>query len=230
MTSTKNHELDFGWFRRSEPVSRVWGLDRGRPIDRHYIELFLQGSASRIRGRVLEFGDDEYTRRFGREVKARDVWNVVEGNPTTTIVGNLASADHVPSGIFDCIICTQTLQLIFDVHSAVATLHRILKPDGVLLATVPGISQISRFDMDRWGDYWRFTEASVSALLGRWFPQSNLQLGTHGNVLSTIAFLYGLAASELSAQELDHQDSRFGTLITISATKAPDQSSSKEKG
>lgn len=217
-----NQKVDFGWLRRSEPVSRVWGLDRGKPIDRHYIELFLQKSASHIRGRVLEFGDDEYTRRFGKEVSARDVWNVVEGNPITTIVGDLASADHVPSGIFDCIICTQTLQLVFDLRSVVATLHRILKPGGVLLATVPGISQISRFDMDRWGDYWRFTAASVSGLFGRYFPQSHLELQSHGNVLSAVAFLYGLAAAELSVRDLDRRDSRFGMLLTITARKPAD--------
>ncbi|HSC25950.1 MAG TPA: hypothetical protein VLD67_01675, partial [Vicinamibacterales bacterium] len=33
--------LDWGDLRRSNPVSRNWGYDRGTPIDRHYIHEFL---------------------------------------------------------------------------------------------------------------------------------------------------------------------------------------------
>ena len=44
---------------------------------------------------------------------------------------------------FDCAIVTQTLQFVYDVRAALATLHRILAPGGVLLATVPGITKIS---------------------------------------------------------------------------------------
>ena len=47
--------------RRTEPISRAYGFDRGTPVDRHYIEAFLQRhapspdySAGDIRGRVLE--------------------------------------------------------------------------------------------------------------------------------------------------------------------------------
>ena len=37
------------------------------------------------------------------------------------------------------------------------TLTRILKPGRVLLTTLPGISQLCRYGMDRWGDFWRFS-------------------------------------------------------------------------
>ena len=50
---------------------------------------------------------------------------------------------------FDCIIFTQTLHFIYDVRLAIQTLHRILKPGGVLLATFPGISQIIPRQMGR---------------------------------------------------------------------------------
>ena len=42
---------------------------------------------------------------------------------------------------FDCVICTQTLHVIYEVEGAVRTLHRMLKPGGVALVTVPGITQ-----------------------------------------------------------------------------------------
>ena len=61
-----------------------------------------------------------------------------EGNPQATIVADLTDAPHIPDDTFDCAIVTQTLQFVYDVRAAFATLHRILAPGGVLLATVPG--------------------------------------------------------------------------------------------
>ena len=154
--------VQFGSLRRIKPVSRVSGFDRGLPIDRYYIERFLYTHNSDIRGHVLEVGDDTYTRRFGgNRVTKSDVLHVGLGNAKATIVADLTCADHVPSYIFDCIILTQTLQMIYDVRAALGHLYRILKPGGVLLASSHGISKINRReDVDPWGEYWRFTAQS----------------------------------------------------------------------
>ena len=130
-----------------------------------------------------------------------DVLHVEAGHPGATIVADLADAGGIPSETFDCIICTQTLQHIYRVQDVVATLHRVLKPGGVLLVTVPGISQISRFDMDRWGDYWRFTTLSTRRLCEGYFPPANVTVEAHGNVLTVVAFLHGLAAEDLYPEE-----------------------------
>lgn len=119
----------FEELRRVTPISLEWGDDRGQCVDRYYIERFLAAHACDIRGRVLEIQVDAYTRRFGGKRVARsDVIHVQPGNPKATIVADLASAPHVPSEIFDCIICTQTLLLIYELKAAVRTLYRILKP------------------------------------------------------------------------------------------------------
>src|SRR6185369_10438072 len=144
--------------------------------------------------------------RFGGDrVTQADVLHVSEDNPQATIIADLASADHIPSGTFDCIILTQTLHLIYDVRAALATLHRILKPGGVLLATVPGITQIDHFD---WGGswYWAFTALSAQRLLSEVFPATNIEVETHGNVLAATAFLQGIALEELRKSELDYND------------------------
>src|SRR5437867_552274 len=115
----------FGDLRRCTPISRDFGFDRGLPVDRYFIERFLARHAQDIRGRVLEIGDNTYTRRFGGDrVVVSDVLHVSEGNPLATFVGDLTMADHIPSEAFDCIIVTQTLQLIYDVPAALATLCR----------------------------------------------------------------------------------------------------------
>jgi SAM-dependent methyltransferase len=145
--------IRFGSLRRIVPISREWGSDRGLPIDRYYIERFLRVHGADIRGHVMEIRDDAYTREFGgNRVTRTDVLHAVEGNPQATIVADLACADHIPSDTFDCVILTQTLQFIYDALAAVGTLHRILKPGGVLLATIPGISQSNR-RLERWDDH-----------------------------------------------------------------------------
>jgi SAM-dependent methyltransferase len=214
----------FGDLRRLTPISPVFGFDRGRPnIDRYYIESFLADHAADIRGRVLEMGDATYTGRFGGDrVTRSDVLHYVAGNPQATIVGDLTAADHIPSDSFDCIVLTQTLQMIFDVGAALHHLHRILKPGGVLLVTSHGISRIARREgVDDWGEYWHFTAQSTRRLFGALFPEDNLKIITYGNVLAASASLHGLAAAELTAPELDYCDPNFEVIVAVRAQKPP---------
>lgn len=215
--------LPWDSLRRTVPISRAFGFDRGLSIDRYYIEKFLAAQAADIQGRVLEIADNSYTRRFGgNRVLQSDVLHAVAGNPQATIVADLSDATHVPGDTFDCIICTQTLPFIYEVGKALATLHRILKPGGVLLATFPGISQISRYDMDRWGDYWRFTSLSAERMFGDLFWNENVEIKTYGNVLVAVAFLHGLAAEELKDEELTYLDPDYQVLISVRAMKLGD--------
>lgn len=210
----------WGNLRRTAPVSRVFGLDRGQAIDRYYIEAFLEARRQDIQGRVLEIGDPGYTTRFGGgRVTHSDILHAVPGNPDATLVGDLATGAGIQASVFDCLILTQTLPFIFDVQAAIRHSHAALKEGGVLLATLPGITQISRYDMDRWGDYWRFTDASARRLFSEVFGPENVKIETHGNVLVACAFLQGLAAHELKPRELSQLDPDYPLLITIRAVK-----------
>jgi len=57
--------VQFGSLRRLQPVSRVFGFDRGQCIDRYYIENFLARCAQDIHGSVLEVANNAYTIRYG---------------------------------------------------------------------------------------------------------------------------------------------------------------------
>jgi glycosyltransferase involved in cell wall biosynthesis/SAM-dependent methyltransferase len=215
--------VQFGELRRVTPVNRNLGRDRGTPIDRYYIERFLARNADCIHGHVLELDDDRYTRRFGSDrVTRSDVLHVNPTNPRATIVADLTDAGHIPSDRFDCIILTQTLPFIYDIHAVMRTLYRILKPGGIILATVGGITQISRRDMQRWGHYWSFTTLSACLLFEEAFPAPTVRVEAFGNVLATTAFLHGLAAEELQPDELDYHDPDYEFLITITAVKPLD--------
>ena len=215
------HTPDLGELRRTEPFSRNWGFDRGRPVDRYYIERFLAAHAADIRGRTLEVANRGYTDRFGTGVEVADVLHVAKGNPLATVVGDLADGAGLPADTFDCFILTQTLQSIFEVGAAVRTVHRILAPGGVALATVPGISQILHPDFESWGDHWRFTTSAMERLFAEaGFAAGDLEVRAHGNVLSATAFLYGLASRELTREELDADDgTNYQLVITVRAVK-----------
>jgi glycosyltransferase involved in cell wall biosynthesis len=211
--------INFGTLRRLTPLSREFGYDRGLPIDRYYIHRFLTAHQNEIQGRVLEIGESTYTRQFGGDrVTHSDVLHVIEGNPEATFVGDLTTADHIPSNTFDCIILTQTLHLIYDMKAAVATLYRTLKPGGILLITVPGISQVVKCE---WGDdwCWALTTQSARLLLEEFFPKSEVQVEAYGNVLAAAAFLYGAAVEDLRPHELDYHDPEYQCLITLHAVK-----------
>ena len=213
--------VEFNSLTTTAPASRVFGLDRGTPVNRYYIEKFLAGRAELIRGRVLEIGGSEYSRRFGGDrVERFEVLHATPDNPEATIVGDLTDPDCLPEGAFDCFLCTQTFDCIFELHKAVQGAHRLLKPGGVLLATMCGISQISRYDMDRWGDYWRFTTASATQLFQPVFA-GGVEVGSFGNVLAAIAFLQGLAIEDLPDPTLlDEHDADYQLIVTVVARKA----------
>lgn len=209
--------LRFGSLRRVSPISDSYGLDRGTPIDRYYIDGFLERYAADIGGRVLEVNDDRYTQRFGGgRVERSDVIHPIPGNPAATLIADLADAPHVPDGSFDCVICTQTLLYIFDTRAAIRTLRRILSPGGVLLVTVPGICRLSS-DNDEWGDWWRFTTQSIARLFDEAFEPGAAAVEAHGNVLAAAAQLYGLAAEELTPRELDHRDPAYDVVLAVRA-------------
>jgi hypothetical protein len=201
------------------PASRTFGYDRGQPIDRRYIDEFLREHAGAIRGRVLEVADDSYTRTLGgRNVTRADVLHVAP-EPGVTVVGNLETGEGIPSDAFDAIGLTQTLQFVFDTHNALATLRGALAGEGTLLITVPGISQISRYDADRWGEYWRFTPQGLERLLAHHFGAGNVAVQSYGNAKTAAALLYGLAQADLASRDWTDHDDDYPVLVAGSATR-----------
>jgi SAM-dependent methyltransferase len=211
---------DLGDLRRTTPINENWGRGRGRPLDRLYIERFLGAHSADIRGHALEVENDRYLRQFGTGVTKTDILHVHPGHPRATIVADLASAPDIPDGTFDCVVLTQVLEYVFDLPAAVRTIHRILAPGGVLLATVPGITHISGDESQVYGEWWRLTSMSARRLCADVFGEENVEVETYGNVLVAAAFLYGLGSSDLRPEEIDARDPLYEVVVAIRAVKA----------
>ena len=203
--------------KRLQPVSRLFGFDRGTPLDRYYIEKFLQEHSSCITGDVLEVADDGYTRKFGHDAVPH-VLHVDSSSRKATITGDLSKPETLPEEIADCFVCTQTFNFIYGLDDAVLGAHKLLRPGGVLLATVSGISQVSRYDMDRWGDYWRFTVLSAERLFSGHFRE--VAVKGYGNVFVAKAFLDGLSVEDVNDTSLlDFYDEDYTITIGVFARK-----------
>lgn len=202
--------------RSLEPISMKFGFDRGTPIDRFWIEQFLQKNGRDIAGKCLEVTDNDYTKRFGgTQVTVSDVLDINRKNPKATIYGDLRKLTSVKSNQYDCVILTHVLGIIDDYEAAVSELYRILKPGGVLLLTVSALSPTRDLELN----YWRFTMASAAYLLSKFFKKKNVHVGSYGNVFAGQCFWVGMAQEELTREELEYNDPRFQCVVTVRAVK-----------
>jgi SAM-dependent methyltransferase len=213
--------IRLGDLRLLEPESRYFGLENGTPVDRRFIDTFLASRAGHFNGVGLEVGETRYLQRFGRATLARmEVLHVrADATSGVTLVGDLAAPADLPEAIADCFVCTQTFNFIYDVRAAVEGAYKLLKPGGVLLATVAGASQMSRFDASRWGDFWRFTSMSAERLFSERF-KGNVEVTSYGNLPAAMAFMQGVCVEDFpDPLILDKHDPDYPVVIGIMARK-----------
>lgn len=216
MFKKKINKIDL---KKTKPISSVFGFDRGTPIDRYYIEKFLIENSQYIKGTVLEVADNVYSKKFASSKIKQEILYVDNTNQNATIIGDLTKPETLPENTVDCFICTQTFNFIYDVKSALEGAKHLLKKDGVLLATVSGLSQISRYDMDRWGDYWRFSDKSLTRLAQE-AGFKDIKVVVYGNVMAATALLQGIAQEDLSNRTLlDETDENYQIIIGLVAKK-----------
>jgi hypothetical protein len=203
----------------AHPISERFGLERGTPVDRFYIEQFIAGKAHLIVGRVIEIAEKTYTEKYGKKVEIAEILHVDKDDKSATIIADLTDPSSVPESIADTFICTQTLNFIYDTPTAIKSIHKILKTNGKAIITVAGLSQISRYDMDKWGDYWRFTDKSLRKMLAETFGNDNVEVEIMGNVYGATMLLQGIAFEEVNIAKLAVKDDNYQVILGAIVTK-----------
>lgn len=210
--------IRWGDLRSTLPFDRDWGYGRGTPIDRVYIETFLEAHAGDVRGRCLEVLNSNYTELHGLgSVASADVLDIDPVNLRATVIADLGEENSLPEERYDCFILTQTIHLVPDMKTAIANAHRALAPGGVLLLTVPGVGRHESrqgFAHDRW----RVTVSGLQWLL-KGTAWTNRTLTTFGNVLTATALLFGLAVEELEPHEIAAHDPDYPVIVACRAVK-----------
>lgn len=205
--------------KNTAPISHLFGCDRGTPIDRYYIDKFLSENKSKITGVCCEIAEDTYCKNYGHDIARQEILHYDNTNNAATIVGDLTKHETLPTDTLDCFVCTQTFNFIYDVKSAFLGAYQMIKPGGVILATVAGLSQISRYDMVRWGDYWRFTDISLKKMAEE-AGFTNVQVKIYGNALAATAFVQGVSVEDLrEVKLLDAHDDDYQVTLGLIANK-----------
>ncbi len=200
------------------PVSRRVGLERGKAVDRYYIEKFMEKNSQVIQGDVMEIAEHTYTYQYGKEITHAYALHV-NGWGKDVIKGNLATGEGINGDSVDCLICTQTVQFIYDIDSVIKNIYKLLKPGGTSLVTVAGIAQISLYDYHNWGEYWRFTLQSIEQLFIKYFEKDKVEICSYGNVKIAVAMLYGLCVEDLEEEDFTYNDEQYPVIISVAARK-----------
>lgn len=201
-----------------KPLSSKFGNARGTPIDRYYIESFLKENSNVITGDVMEIADNTYTYKFGNYLKDVKCLHV-NGWGKNAIKGNLETGEGIVENSVDCLICTQTIQFIYDLDSVAANIYKMLKPGGNALITAAGISYLSMYDYNNWGEYWKFTRLSMSKIFEKYFDKENIKVDTYGNSKIAMGMMYGLCKEDFRYEDLDYRDEQYPLTVVAKITK-----------
>jgi SAM-dependent methyltransferase len=196
------------------PLDSRYGMGRGVPIARYYINRYVDRMAVRIHGTVLEFGAPTYSASLNCTSETISI----DENDQPTLLMDICdpAVARLKGGAYDFIICTSVLHLVPDPRQAVDNMHDLLKPGGTLLLAEKAVSIV-----DPWLtalDKWRFTPAGLRALLARF---AAVEVEAFGNLYTMCAYLSGMAAEEIPKDKLEYHDPSYPIIGIASATTAP---------
>jgi SAM-dependent methyltransferase len=192
------------------PYSRTFGLERGKPVGRYYVEKFLRENAHRVRGRCLEFGAARYRPLFP-QAEAYQVIDVVP-RPGVDFVCDIHDVSSMPAAAFDTIICTQVFEHLAYPERAARSIAALLKPGGLLLLTAPFINNV-HYDPD---DFRRFTPECLQMILeDAGFRVEDVSFG--GNSLVGTGSLLGMVTEDFTVAEMEMKDPVYPYNVLIRA-------------
>lgn len=205
--------IDFGDFKRQIPFCPQFGNLRGIPIDRYYLDKFIEAIHNEISGVTLEIaGDKANPERFKLTNVTSYVTLNLEGKDAD-IIGDAHDPKAVDKGSLDTVLLFNVLEHCERPWVVVENIYNWLKPGGQVFCMVPSAQRVHRQPQD----YWRIFPDAMNSLFVR-FPRRKLYV--YGNPLTTLAAYYGIAHEELSREELDYYHEDYPVANCIHAQKA----------
>lgn len=194
------------------PYSRNFGIGRGSPIGRYYVEKFLREHADSITGRCLEFGEPRYKSYFPKATKY-EITDVVP-RPGVDYICDIHEPQGLPKNYFDAVICTQVFEHLAYPEKAAKSLFEVMAPGGVLLLTAPFINPVHYVPTD----FRRFTPECLDMIIkDAGFHMEVVSFG--GNSLVGTGSLLGMVQEDFSIAELEMKDPIYPYNILIKARK-----------
>jgi len=207
-------------------VDDHYGGTRGSSFGRAYIDEYIADSVSlenRSGLKILEVGDSQYTSRFFPDCESY-VLEFIPNSPLVIdpinhkILGDL-TFDSKLDPSFDIIVSTCTLAFTKNPFTAIKSYERILKPGGTLIGVEPFLMQISEWDYEEYGEYFRFTDLGLRQLISTSFEGSPyVKVSALGNRQTTLAQLHGLVLED-GIQDMTRHESKYATLFGYYVTK-----------
>jgi len=215
---TPGKTLDWGTLRRLEPLSPRLGNDRGTPTNRYFYKKFLIEYRAAIVGHVMEIKEDYYASELASGPITLTIVDIKADNPLIDLCADLAVAGSLPAETYDCAIVTGVLQFVSDLDAALQNLYASLRPGGVALIIVPTAARVDTEDFEY--DRWRLTPTGLATVAARACVGAEITTKGYGNILAVVAFLYGIAAEELTTDELEYNDPVY-PLIACAVVRKP---------
>jgi SAM-dependent methyltransferase len=205
--------LEMGDVRRFQPMCPDFGFSRGTPLDRYYLRSFLHSNRIWIAGNVLDVGG--HRSQLPQEcIAGIKRYTNVDINPKmrTSVVGDIARKGLFRAAEYDCILALNVLEHCSRPSGVVDNLYRWLKRDGCALCFVPCSQRIHAGPKD----YWRILPDALQEIFAKF---ADVRITSYGNAIAAISSLLGIAAEELSSDELSHHDQLFPVAAGVVAIK-----------
>jgi hypothetical protein len=206
--------IDFGNFKRLIPFCPDYGYSRGTPIDRYYLNRFIEEIRDEVTGNTLEIGGAKQNQQLYGFSRANPYRALdMKAKTGVDIVGDVHNPDLCRNNSLDSIIIFNVLEHCERPWVVVDNIHNWLKERGKVFCMVPTAQRIHGAP----NDFWRILPDAMGTLFSKF---SALKLLSYGNPITTISSLMGIAAEELSREDLESLNNEYPVATCVVAQKA----------
>lgn len=206
-------DIDFGDLKRKLPFCPRFGHFRGTPIDRYYLDRFIDEIRSEVKGATLEIGGNRNNRDLYKFTNTTSYLAMDLAGEGLDIAGDAHDPGVVEEASLDTVVLFNVLEHCERPWVVVDNIYNWLKPGGHVFCMVPNAQRVHRVPQD----YWRILPDAMNSIFAR-FPRRKPYI--YGNPLTTLASHYGIAAEELSREELDYYNENYPVANCIHAQKS----------